>query len=117
MLMWATKVENPNLGGYVTEWDSELRHAAVSGRGGQISKMRLLPPALSARVRATTCHRGQLCTVLGMRELPVTVPGAPYIVSVRRNRRWLGRAASGWLGLVGWSPNKGASDRHVPPHW
>ena len=39
MLMWATKAEDLNLEGYVTEWDSELRHAAVRGKeGGKSAK-------------------------------------------------------------------------------
>ena len=47
MLMWSTKAEDLNLGGYVTEWDSELRHAAVRGKGGGKSAKWLLPPSAS----------------------------------------------------------------------
>ena len=34
VLMWATKAEDLHLRRYVTEWDFELRHAAVRGKGG-----------------------------------------------------------------------------------
>ena len=121
MLIWATKVEKLNLGGYVTEWDSELRHAAVSGRGGQISKMRLLPPSTFCTRAGHHVPKGPVVHCFGYARAAGNRPGG----SIHRERPlepWfqpsVARESGKWLvGVSRWSPNKGASDRRVPPHW
>ena len=87
------------------------------GKGGANQQSGFSPPALPARLRATTCQRGRSCIVLCMRRLPVTAPGAPCIVSVRRNRRGARESGKWLVGVSRWSPHKVASDRHVPHHW
>ena len=117
MLIWATKVEKLNLGGYVTEWDSELRHAAVSGRGGQISKMRLLPPSTFCTRAGHHVPKGPVVHCFGYARAAGNRPGG----SIHRERPLepsVARESGKWLvGVSRWSPNKGASDRHVPLHW
>ena len=99
MLMWATKAEDLNLGGYVTEWDSELRHAAVRGRGGQISKVRLLPPSASCTPAGHHVPTGPVVHCFMYAPAAGNRPGG----SVHRERpsEPSGARESGKLGLVG----------------
>ena len=117
MLMWATKAEDLHLRRYVTEWDFELRHVAVKGSGGQISKMRLPPPSVFCTRAGHHGPTGPAVHYFGYvpaadnrpggsvhRECPSEPSGA------RESGKWL-------VGVSRWSPHKFASDRHVPHHW
>ena len=87
------------------------------GGGGQISKVRLLPPSASCTPAGHHVPTGSVVHCFMYAPAAGNRPGG----SVHRERpsEPSGARESGkWLvGVSRCSPNKGASDRHVPHHW